>query len=67
MREPTMIATHLATHLKGMQAIGEVFGVSRRTVRAWVAAGAPIRMIGKKFQANYYELWQWIGENKGRA
>lgn len=49
-------------HLKGAQAIGETFGVSRRTVRDWIARGAPIRFVGRRYQASYPELWQWLSE-----
>lgn len=56
------------SHLQNAETIAEVFGVSRRTVVQWIADGAPIVMVGKKNQANYRELWEWIkeqGEKKG--
>jgi len=47
-------------HIKGADEIAKVFGVSRATVIKWVKKGAPIRIIGKKYQANYGELWEWL-------
>lgn len=47
-------------HLKGAAQIAGVFGVSRRTVLAWHLKGAPIALIGKKYQTNYSELWSWL-------
>jgi hypothetical protein len=29
----------------------------------WAAKGAPIALVGKKYQANYAELWEWIKNN----
>lgn len=53
----------LCHHLKGIQAIGELFGVSRRTVRDWTRRGAPIRLVGRKYQASYHDLWAWVFEH----
>lgn len=47
-------------HMKGADEIAQVFGVSRDTVVQWVKDGAPIPLVGKKYQANYAELWDWI-------
>ena len=51
-------------HIKGADEIAKLFGVSRGTVIKWVKNGAPIRIIGKKYQANYGELWQWLKRNQ---
>ena len=50
-------------HIKGADKIAEVFGVSRGTVVRWVRDGAPIRLIGKKYQASYNRLWEWLLES----
>ena len=47
-------------HLKGGNVIGKVFGVSRKTLVGWARAGAPLAVVGKKYQANYYVLLQWL-------
>ena len=50
-------------HLRGTETIMEIFGVSRRTVREWARRGAPINMVGRKYQASYHELWGWVAGN----
>lgn len=50
-------------HMKGADEIAQVFGVSRETVVQWAKDGAPIRKVGKKYQAQYGQLWDWILEN----
>jgi excisionase family DNA binding protein len=52
-------------HMRGAEEIAEVFGVKRDTVVEWYRNGAPIHMIGKKYQANYAELWDWLKKNAG--
>lgn len=47
-------------HMKGADEITQVFGVSRETVVQWAREGAPIHLVGKKYQASYAELWDWI-------
>lgn len=47
-------------HMKGADEIAEVFSVARETVVQWAKEGAPIRMVGKRYQANYKDLWEWI-------
>lgn len=47
-------------HLRGAEEIAQVFGVHIRTVREWKDAGAPIIVLGKKYQANYFDLWEWL-------
>lgn len=51
-------------HLRGADEIAEVFGVARAAVIGWLRDGAPIYLIGKKYQANYYELWYWIQKKR---
>ena len=53
-------------HMKGADEIAAVFGVSRNTVSRWVQKGAPIRRIGKKYQAQYAQLWDWLVDNSSR-
>lgn len=47
-------------HLCGAKNIAKTFGVSRKTVAVWKTKGAPIVVVGKKLQANYLELWNWL-------
>lgn len=47
-------------HIKGADEIAKLFGVSRVSVIKWAKCGAPIFIIGKKYQANYTELWDWL-------
>jgi len=47
-------------HMSGTSAIAEIFGVNRKTVIQWIKDGAPIHLVGKKNQANYSELWDWL-------
>ena len=54
---------YVPVHMKGAGEIASVFGVKRETVVQWHKDGAPIRKIGKKYQAQYGQLWDWILEN----
>ena len=47
----------------GAEAIARIFGVDRKTVLGWKKSGAPIFLVGNKYQANYRELWDWIKQN----
>jgi len=47
-------------HLASCQKIATTFGVSRSTVVTWFKTGAPIVLIGARYQANYNELWTWL-------
>ena len=49
---------------QGAEAIAKVFGVSRPTILRWKRAGAPIYLIGGKYQSRYDELWAWISANE---
>jgi len=51
-------------HLKTADEIATVFGVSRKTVIKWVKKGAPICIIGRKYQARYEDLWHWLLEQQ---
>lgn len=51
-------------HIKGADNIATIFGVSRATVVKWHKYGAPILIVGKKYQTNYYELWNWIKDKR---
>ena len=48
------------SHLKGREAIMETFGVSKETVAQWRKEGAPIFVVGRKLQTDYWRLWTWI-------
>jgi transposase len=50
-------------HMKSAGEIAKTFGVSRNTVARWTQKGAPIGVIGKKYHADYDELWEWIKKN----
>ncbi len=50
----------VAGHLKGTGVIARVFGVNRNTVVKWKKSGAPIITIGRKNQADYALLWEWL-------
>lgn len=54
---------YVPVHMKGAQEIATIFGVARKTVIKWSKEGAPIRVVGKKYQARYDQLWDWILEN----
>ena len=47
-------------HMTGANEIADVFRVSRRAVVRWARDGAPIYLVGKTYQANYGELWDWL-------
>lgn len=50
----------VGNHLKGKNSIATRFGVSSRTVLLWIKDGAPIAFVGKKYQANYEVLMDWL-------
>ena len=52
---------------QGAEAIAKTFGVSRRTILRWKSEGAPIFLVGKKYQARYDELWDWMKENEKKG
>lgn len=47
-------------HMRGAEEIANVFRVKVDTVRKWKTDGAPIAIIGKCYQASYYDLWEWL-------
>jgi predicted site-specific integrase-resolvase len=49
---------------QGAEAISKAIGVHRRTILRWKRAGAPIYLVGGKYQCRYDELWAWIGEHE---
>lgn len=51
-------------HLPTAKEIAKTFGVGLRTVREWRENGAPIVFIGKRLQANYYQLFEWLRMNQ---
>ena len=44
-------------HLKTAETISKAFGVKREVVAEWARNGAPIALIGGKYQADYHCLW----------
>lgn len=53
-------ARYTTQHLTSTKEIATFFSVSRRTVRDWIAKGAPIRFVGKGWQGNAGEIWEWL-------
>lgn len=53
-------AAKITPHLKGIQAFVSIFGVSRETVRQWARDGAPIFLVGRRYQACYSRLCLWL-------
>lgn len=51
-------------HLFSAKEIASTFGVSLRTVRAWRQHGAPIIRVGKRCQASYPLLFDWLMANE---
>lgn len=51
-------------HLRGADNIAAIFGVGRKTVLQWIKDDAPIVYIGRKYQADYNKLWDWLIANK---
>lgn len=49
---------------QGAEAIAKALGVSRRTVLRWKKAGAPVFLVGGKYQCRYDEIWDWIKNNE---
>lgn len=47
-------------HFCGVEDAARFFKVSADTVREWREAGAPFVLVGKKWQANYTEMWNWL-------
>lgn len=54
-----------ARHLKGSAAICEAFSVSHDTLVAWVKKGAPVAIVGRKYQADYHVLLAWLVKHSG--
>ena len=54
---------YFPVHLKGAEAIAARFGVNSNTVKKWAREGAPIYNVGRKYQANYLRLSQWLEKN----
>lgn len=51
-------------HLKRKEEIAETFFVSPETVVEWAKDGAPIVLVGNKYQADYHSLFHWLIENR---
>ncbi|MDR2488758.1 MAG: hypothetical protein LBD42_04625 [Desulfovibrio sp.] len=49
---------------QGAEAIARAMGVSRGTIVRWRKAGAPVYIVGKKYQCRYDEIWDWIAKNE---
>jgi len=46
-------------HLRGLDAIGKIFGKSRGTVKSWCKEGAPIAYDGTSYCSEYNALFAW--------
>ena len=51
-------------HIKRKEDIAEVFSVSPETVSGWAKEGAPIFLVGNKYQVDYHSLVNWLTKNK---
>ena len=49
---------------QGAEAIARAIGVHRRTILRWKKAGAPIYLVGGKYQCRYDKLWEWVSINE---
>ena len=54
-------------HLKGAESIGKAFGVKRESVAQWAKNGAPIVIVGGKYQTDYHCLWAWLIRHAGSS
>ena len=52
--------------LRTIDEIAQEMRVGRRTVKRWKKKGAPIYVVERKYQAEHYELWQWVAQNTGK-
>ena len=60
MNESSEIHNAFAAHLRGTESIAATFGVGRATVRRWAREGAPISLVGRRYQASYAMLAAWL-------
>jgi phage terminase Nu1 subunit (DNA packaging protein) len=51
-------------HLKRKEDIADIFGVNPETVKEWAKDGAPIVLVGNKYQADYHALFHWLTKNR---
>jgi hypothetical protein len=51
-------------HLKRKAGIADRFGVCAETVTQWAKEGAPIFLVGNKYQADYHSLVAWLSRNR---
>lgn len=51
-------------HLKRKEDIAALFEVAPETITTWAKEGAPIFLVGNKYQADYYALVTWLSKNK---
>jgi predicted site-specific integrase-resolvase len=49
---------------QGAEAIAKAVGVSAKTIKRWKKKGAPIYLVGRKYQCRYDKLWDWIASNE---
>jgi hypothetical protein len=45
---------------QGAEAIARTLGVHRQTILRWKRKGAPIFLVGRKYQCRYDDLWEWV-------
>lgn len=51
-------------HIKSKGDIADIFGVSPDTVTKWAKEGAPIFLVGNKYQVDYYSLVNWLSKSR---
>lgn len=51
-------------HLQRREEIAGTFFVSPETVTEWAKDGAPIFVVGNKYQADYHALTNWLIKNR---
>lgn len=51
-------------HIKRREDIANIFGVSSETVTQWAREGAPIFLVGNKYQTDYHSLINWLSKNR---
>ncbi|MDR2056585.1 MAG: hypothetical protein LBQ10_12080 [Desulfovibrio sp.] len=51
-------------HIKRKEDIADIFGVKPDTVTEWAKAGAPIFLVGNRYQTDYHALVEWLSKNR---
>ena len=54
-------------YVVGWKSIGEAFGATGKSARAWRRAGAPILLLGEKPVTRRDDLWYWLLDHRTEA